>query len=475
MTRKLFGTDGVRGVAGELLTAELALGLAQAATRLARSERGIERPQVLIIRDTRESGEMLQAAVAAGVAEAGGDALLAGVLPTPAAPLLIGRYGFDLAAVLSASHNPYQDNGIKFFGADGYKLSDETELQIERELEGARGLSDAGPAGAVQAGGPVVLSDAGPVGNAAPAAPDGLPAIGRIRELKGAGEDYLRELHSRFAELDLKGLDVVLDCANGATYEVAPAIFRRLGATVSVIADSPDGRNINDGCGSTHIEGLAGRVREGGHKLGFAFDGDGDRVLAVDGAGKVVDGDELMALAALHLRRAGRLPGDGVAVTVMTNYGFHTAMADAGVEVATTKVGDRYVLAELLERGWALGGEQSGHLIDLGFNRTGDGIAGALLTLEALAGADLRERGAMAKLPQRLVNVKVRDREALHGSRVVTAAVEAADEGLAGRGRVLVRPSGTEPLVRVMVEAPTEAEAEEVCDGLVDLVRRELA
>ncbi|HTR72334.1 MAG TPA: phosphoglucosamine mutase [Solirubrobacteraceae bacterium] len=458
MTRKLFGTDGVRGVAGELLTAELALGLARAATRLARSERGIERPQVLIIRDTRESGEMLQAAVAAGVVAAGGDALLAGVLPTPAAPLLIGRYGFDLAAVLSASHNPYQDNGIKFFGADGYKLSDETELRIERELDGARSLSDAGPAR-----------------DAEVAAPAGPPAIGRIRELKGAGEDYLRELHSRFAKLDLAGLDVALDCANGATCEVAPEIFRRLGATVTAIADSPDGRNINDGCGSTHIEGLAERVREGGHKLGFAFDGDGDRVLAVDGAGKVVDGDELMALAALHLRRAGRLPGDGVAVTVMTNYGFHTAMADAGIEVATTKVGDRYVLAELLERGWAFGGEQSGHLIDLGFNRTGDGIAGALLTLEALAGADLRERGAMAKLPQRLVNVKVRDREALHGSQAVTSAVEAADDGLAGRGRVLVRPSGTEPLVRVMVEAPTEAEAQQVCDSLVDLVRRELA
>jgi phosphoglucosamine mutase len=444
VTRKLFGTDGVRGVAGELLTAELALGLAQAATRLARSARGIERPQVLVIRDTRESGEMLQAAVAAGVAEAGGDALLAGVLPTPAAPLLIGRYKFDLAAVLSASHNLYQDNGIKFFGADGYKLSDETELQIERELEG-----DAAPAGA--------------------------PAIGRIRELRGAGEDYLRELHLRFEGLDLGGLDVVLDCANGATYEVGPEIFRRLGATVTAIAERPDGRNINADCGSTHIEGLAGRVREGGHELGFAFDGDGDRVLAVDGDGTIVDGDELLALAALHLRKAGRLPGEGVAVTVMTNYGFHTAMADAGVKVATTKVGDRYVLAELLERGWALGGEQSGHLIDLGFNRTGDGIAGALLTLEALAGADLRGRGAMAKLPQRLVNVKVRDREALHGSQTVTEAVQAADEGLAGRGRVLVRASGTEPLVRVMVEAPTEAEAQKVCDSLVELVRRELA
>ena len=463
MTRKLFGTDGVRGVAGELLSAELALGLAQAATRLARSERGVQRPQVLIVRDTRESGEMLEAAVAAGVAAAGGDALLGGVLPTPAAPLLIARYGLDLAAVLSASHNPYEDNGIKFFGPDGYKLSDDTELQIERELESSAGSGlSCGPGASSESG-------ASPGG-----AGSGPPQIGRIRELRGAGEDYLRELHTRFADLDLTGLDVALDCANGATYEVAPEIFRRLGASVTVIADRPDGRNINAGCGSTHIDRLVQLAREGGHVLGFAFDGDGDRVLAVDGSGEVVDGDELLALAALHLRDCDRLPGGGVAVTVMTNYGFHTAMNQAGIEVASTRVGDRYVLAELLERGWALGGEQSGHLIELGFNRTGDGIAGALLTLESLGGRDLRERDAMAKLPQRLVNVRVRDREALHGSDTVMAAVRAEDEGLAGRGRVLVRPSGTEPLVRVMVEAPSESEAQEVCDRLVGLVEREL-
>ncbi len=380
------------------------------------------------------------------------------MLPTPAAPLLIARYGFDLAAVLSASHNPYQDNGIKFFGGDGYKLSDDTELEIERELErvtGRDGMGSDAAAGRLS-------------GSPSP------PPIGRIRELRGAGEDYLRELHTRFADLDLTGLDVLLDCANGATHQVAPEVFRRLGATVTAVADTPDGRNINADCGSTHVERLAERVLAGGHALGFAFDGDGDRVLAVDGAGAVVDGDELMALAALHLRDAGRLRGDGVVVTVMTNYGFHTAMAEAGIEVASTRVGDRYVLAELLARGWTLGGEQSGHLMELSFNRTGDGIAGALLTLEALAGADLRERHAMAKLPQRLVNVRVRDREALHGSESVTAAIRAEDEALAGRGRVLVRPSGTEPLVRVMVEAPTDIEAREVCDRLVELVQREL-
>jgi len=440
MSRKLFGTDGVRGVAGGLLTAQLALGLAQAATR----KTGVARPQVLIVRDTRESGEMLQAAVAAGVSAAGGDALLGGVLPTPAAPLLIGRYGFDLAVVLSASHNPYEDNGIKFFAGDGYKLSDENELAIERELEEAASTSTAAP------------------------------AIGRIRELRGAGEDYLRELHSHFAELDLSGLDVLLDCANGATHHVAPEIFRRLGAKVTVIADRPDGRNINDGCGSTHVEQLGVKVREGGHGVGFAFDGDGDRVLAVDRTGTVVDGDELIALAALHLRERDRLNGGGVVVTVMTNYGFHSAMERAGVEVAITQVGDRYVLEELRERGWVLGGEQSGHIIDLSFNRTGDGIAGALLTLEALAGRDLVERDAMQKLPQRLVNIRVRERGALQSATEVNEAVSAAGKALEGRGRVLVRPSGTEPLVRVMVEAPTVDETDEVCGRLAALVQREL-
>jgi phosphoglucosamine mutase len=439
MTRHLFGTDGVRGVAGELLTAELALGLGRAATALAEAER----PQVLIIRDTRESGEMLQAALAAGVGAAGGDALLGGVLPTPAAPLLIARYGFHLAAVISASHNPFQDNGIKFFGPDGFKLSDETELEIEQALQDGTG--------------------------------DGGTAIGRIRELRGTGEDYLRELHTRFAELDLHGLDVLLDCANGATHRVAPEIFRRLGANVSVIAEHPDGRNINAGCGSTHVQELAARVLAGGHAVGFAFDGDGDRVLAVDGAGEVVDGDELMALAALHLKRGGRLVGGGVAVTVMTNYGFHAAMRAADIAVASTKVGDRYVLEELRARGWVLGGEQSGHIIDISFNRSGDGIASALLALEALDGASLSERHAMHKLPQRLVNVRVRDRGALERADTVTDAVRAADEALSGRGRVLVRPSGTEPLVRVMVEAPTDEEAEQVCSSLVALVERELA
>ena len=428
--RKLFGTDGVRGVAGEFLSAELATALGRAAAGIAESDA----PQVLIVRDTRESGEMLEAALAAGVAAGGGHALLGGVLPTPGASLLVRRYGFDLAAVVSASHNPYQDNGIKFFGPDGTKLDDDREAEIERRL-----------------------------GEAA------APRLGRVRELHGAPADYLRELEARFADLRLDGVKVLLDCANGATHRVAPEIFRRLGADVDAIGVEPDGRNINHDCGSTHLDHIAAHLD--GHDLGFAFDGDADRVLAIDRNGTVIDGDELLALAALHLRAHDRLPGNGVAVTVMTNYGFHQAMAEHGVEVATTPVGDRHVLAELLQRGWALGGEQSGHIIDTGFVPAGDGTAAALLTLEALAGGDLAERHAMEKLPQRLLNVRVSDRNALEGADEVWAAVEAAGARLEGRGRVLVRSSGTEPLIRIMVEAPNESECEEIVQSLAKTVQ----
>ena len=436
---RLFGTDGVRGVAGEFLSADLALSLGHAATAIAAAEDA----QVLIVRDTRESGQMLEAALAAGIAAGGGHALLGGVLPTPGAALLLRRYGFDLAVVVSASHNPYRDNGIKFFGPDGTKISDAQEARIEAIVAGSEPLPERAP--------------------------------GRVSELHGAAGDYLRELELRFSDLDLSGRRVLLDCANGATYRVGPEILRRLGADVEAMAVEPDGRNINESCGSTHVESLASAVVEGGHDLGFAFDGDGDRVLAVDRAGNVVDGDELIALAALHLREAGRLNGNGVAVTVMTNYGFHTAMREAGVEVAITPVGDRNVLSELLDRGWTLGGEQSGHIIDTNFVPSGDGLAAALLTLEALGpGGDLSDRKGMRKLPQRLVNVRVRDRGALDGARAVWRAVEAESARLDGRGRVLIRPSGTEALVRVMVEAPDEAECEGITARLVRVVEAEL-
>jgi len=447
--RTLFGTDGVRGVAGEFLTAELALGLARAAT--ARTTTG-GAARVLVVRDTRESGEMLESAVAAGIAQGGGDAHLGGVLPTPGAPLLLREHGFDLGVVISASHNPFADNGIKFFGGDGFKLADEAEREIERAL--------------------LAGADA-PSGRAGSGAPRG--HVGRVQPFAGALDAYLAALEARFGGLDLRGRRIALDCANGATHAAAPEVFRRLGAQVEVIAAAPDGRNINAGCGSTHVEELAALVRAGGHDAGFAFDGDGDRVLAVDRQGVVVDGDELIALAALHLRDDGRLPGPGVAVTVMTNFGFHTAMRAAGIEVAVTPVGDRYVLEGLRARGWALGGEQSGHIIDMGFVPSGDGIAAALLTLEALGAGDLAERAAMEKLPQRLVNVRIRERGALAGADEVHAAVARESAALDGRGRVLVRPSGTEPLVRVMVEAPSADEAEAVTARLVEIVRTEVA
>ena len=434
-TRKLFGTDGVRGEAGTFLTAELATSLGRAVTTSLEAER----PQVLIVRDTRESGPMLEAALAAGVAAAGGDALLGGVLPTPAAAILVKRLGLDLAAVVSASHNPFEDNGIKFFNGQGTKLGDEIEARIEALMEEA---------------------------------PPSTPRAGAVRELNGGLEDYLRELERAFP-LDLAGRHIVLDCANGATFRAGPAIFERLGAKVETIGIEPDGRNINAGCGSTHMEALSAQVVASGADIGFAFDGDGDRVLAVDGAGRVHDGDELIALGARGMASRGEL--NGVVVTVMTNYGFHRAMSDDGIEVAVTQVGDRYVIDEMLRRGWELGGEQSGHIIATDFVATGDGIAAALMTMRELGERRLGDAAPMQKLPQTLVNVEVADREAVNDAAPVWEAVERENEALQGRGRVLLRPSGTEPLVRVMVEAPSAEEADAVCERLVAIVRDELA
>jgi phosphoglucosamine mutase len=438
---KLFGTDGVRGVAGEFLTAELAFALGRAGAAVCDAPS----PQVLVVRDTRVSGEMLEAALCAGVAAAGGHALLAGVLPTPAASILVRRYGFDLGVVISASHNPFRDNGIKFFGANGRKLSDETEAAVEAHVH----------AGGARAPG---------------ANPD---SCGRVRALNGARDDYLRELESRF-DMSLQGRRIALDCANGATYEVAPALFERLGAEVDAIGREPDGVNINAGCGSTHMEALVRRVQQGGHDLGFAFDGDGDRMLAVARDGSIFDGDEIIAEVAVELKRRGELAGNGVAVTVMTNFGFHRAMRDAGIEVATTDVGDRHVVEELAQRGWVLGGEQSGHIVDMRLTPSGDGIAAALLLLQALGERPLESGVAMTKLPQVLTNVPVADRDALATAASVWEAVESESADLADEGRILVRPSGTEPVVRVMVEAPNRERCEAICARVVAVVEREL-
>jgi phosphoglucosamine mutase len=447
---KLFGTDGVRGVAGEFLTAELAFALGRAAVAVC----GTRSPQVLVVRDTRVSGEMLEAALCAGIAAEGGQALLAGVLPTPAASILVRRFGFDLAAVISASHNPYMDNGIKFFGAQGRKLPDEDEAAMEAEVHAWSERPKL------------------PVASGRAPSSEGAPA-GRVRPIAGALDDYMRELESRFRPV-VEGRRILLDCANGATYRAAPLLFERLGAEVETIACEPDGVNINAGVGSTHMDAIVERIRAGGHQVGFAFDGDGDRMLAVAADGTIVDGDELIAQIAVGLKRRGELAGEGVAVTVMTNYGFHQAMRDAGIEVATTDVGDRHVVDELAERNWVLGGEQSGHIVDMRLTPSGDGIAAALLTLEALEGEELRAGAVMKKLPQVLRNVRVGDREALGEAAAVWEAVEAEGAALEGQGRVLVRPSGTEPVVRVMAEAPTQEQCEAVVSRLAEVVSKEL-
>jgi phosphoglucosamine mutase len=431
--RELFGTDGVRGPVGELLTPDLAVRLGRAAALQADAER----PQVLIVRDTRESGPMLEEALAAGIAAGGGDAMLGGVLPTPAASVLARRLGFDRAGVVSASHNPFGDNGIKFFDFRGIKLDDETEAAIEAHLDDETG-----------------------------------ERVGSVRQLEGAFDDYIRELRTAF-QLDLSGLKIALDCANGATHRAAPAIFRALGAELELIGAEPDGRNINDDCGSTHPEALIDLVKRTA-QIGFAYDGDGDRMLAVDGDGRLHDGDDLIALVAKDLHDRGELDG-GVAVTVMTNYGFLKAMEEAGIEVEHTKVGDRYVIEALRERDWNLGGEQSGHIVWTDFTPTGDGIAASLLVLRALAGRRLEDVEPFRRLPQKLENVRVADRGAIEGADGLWSAVEEENRKLEGRGRVLVRPSGTEPLLRVMVEAPEEQECEAVTERLVDLARKELA
>jgi phosphoglucosamine mutase len=431
--RRFFGTDGVRGPVGDLLTPDLAVQLGRAAALHAEAER----PQVLIVRDTRESGPMLEDALAAGIAAGGGDAMLGGVLPTPAASVLARRLSFDLAAVVSASHNPFADNGIKFFNARGTKLDDDSELAIEGRMDEATA-----------------------------------ERVGGVRTLEGAFDDYIRELRSAF-QLDLSGLRIALDCANGATHRAAPVIFGALGADVVTMGVEPDGRNINAGCGSTHPEGLIELVTSTGADIGFAYDGDGDRVLAVDGNGRLHDGDDLIALIALDLQRRGELDG-GVAVTVMTNFGFMTTMEKAGIEVVQTQVGDRYVIEQLLERDWPLGGEQSGHIVWTDFTPTGDGIAASLLVLRALGRRRLEDVEPFERLPQRLENVRIADRAAVNGARELWAAVEEENAKLEGRGRVLVRPSGTEPLVRVMVEAPDEAECEAITRRLVEVVESAL-
>ncbi|MBB4071216.1 phosphoglucosamine mutase [Canibacter oris] len=448
MTR-LFGTDGVRGLAGVDVTAELALHLAKAAAfvlgRQARSES--RRAVAVVARDPRVSGEFIAAAVAAGLASAGVDVLEAGVIPTPAAAYLVADTKADFGVMISASHNPAPDNGIKFFAAGGKKLADDVEDQIEAAMRQ-----------------PI----AGTTGR----------EVGRIRRFSDAEDRYLVHLLGTLENQRLDGLHVVLDCAHGAAAGISPDVFNDAGARVTVIGNDPDGFNINDGIGSTHLEKLQEAVVAAGADLGIAHDGDADRCLAVDANGQVVDGDKIMAILALSMQNRGKLTKNTLVATVMSNLGLKLAMADRGIDVIETGVGDRYVLEALNAGGYALGGEQSGHVIMSEYATTGDGIlTGLHLAAEvARTGKQLAELAeCMRVYPQVLVNVRGVDRSRCNSDEVLEQAVHQAELALGGSGRVLLRPSGTEPVVRVMVEAASEEQAKQLAADLAAIVKERLA
>lgn len=425
---RLFGTDGVRGVANRDLTAELAVALGSAAARRLGNSAGRGRQVAVVGRDPRASGEMLEAAVIAGITSEGVDALRVGVLPTPAVAYLTSAYDADFGVMISASHNPMPDNGIKIFGPGGHKLDDAAEDRIEDLVNSGPGLR---PTGA---------------------------GIGRVLEAEDALDRYLRHA-SKAVTTRLEGLTVVVDCAHGAASSAAPRAYRAAGANVVAINAEPNGLNINDGCGSTHMDVLQAAVVEHGADLGLAHDGDADRCLAVDAAGRVVDGDAIMVVLALAMQQAGELASDTLVATVMSNLGLHLAMRAAGIEVRTTGVGDRYVLEELRAGEFSLGGEQSGHIVLPGLGTTGDGIVTGLRLMSRMAQtratlADLAE--PMRTLPQVLINVQVDDKAAVAKAPSVQSAVAQAEAELGDTGRILLRPSGTEQVVRVMVEAADE-------------------
>ncbi|MGN0064580.1 MAG: phosphoglucosamine mutase [Nocardioides sp.] len=445
---RLFGTDGVRGLANVDLTANLALDLSVAAAHVLadRGEFAGHRPRAVVGRDTRISGQFLEAAVVAGLASAGVDVLLLGDLPTPGVAYLTDSLGVDLGVMLSASHNPMPDNGIKFLARGGRKLDDAIEIAIEKRMdeEWAR-----------------------PTGG----------GVGRVSTYEAAVDDYAAHL-VRTVTTPLAGLKVVLDCASGAASVVGPKALRDAGAEVVAIHAEPDGLNINDNCGSTHLGSLQAAVLAHGADAGFGLDGDADRCLAVDASGQVVDGDQILAILALALREQGRLAKDTVVATLMSNLGFVNAMKEHGVGVRQTKVGDRYVLEAMRVSGYSLGGEQSGHVILSEHATTGDGVLTALKVLERMAstGLALAELASvMERLPQVLVNVPGVDKARADEDAVLAAAVAEEEALLGDRGRVLLRPSGTEPLVRVMVEAPTSDQAQQVADRLAQVVRTQLS
>jgi phosphoglucosamine mutase len=443
---RLFGTDGVRGIANRELSAELAFRLGRAAVT-ALAETGVNRPHIAVGRDTRASGEFLEAALTSGICSAGGDAILLGVCTTPSVAFLTTDLGAEAGAVISASHNPAEYNGIKFFGASGYKLPDDVEKEIEEIVD-----QDSGPR---------------PAGR----------GVGRVLRVDDANERYVRHLQSA-AEGSLDWMRVVVDCANGAASRVAPEILRRLGASVLPINDRPDGWNINEGVGATVPEVVALAVVDADAEVGVAHDGDADRAMFADHLGNVIDGDQVLAACALAMKKSGQLPRDTVVTTVMANLGFRKCMDEAGIHVIETKVGDRYVLEAMLHNGAELGGEQSGHLIFLRHATTGDGLLTAVqfLTLARRSGATVAElAGSMQKFPQVLMNVPIEDGGRLARADPVWEAVRQAEEVLGEQGRVLVRASGTEPVIRVMVEAATEDEARKHAEALSGAIRTALA
>ncbi len=446
MSKKYFGTDGIRGTVGkDEITPAFMLQLGWAAGKVFAGEEG--RQRILIGKDTRISGYMFESALEAGLSAAGVDVMLLGPMPTPAIAYLTRTFRACAGIVISASHNPYQDNGIKFFSTDGKKLADEIEYRIERFIDEPM---------------------------------DTVPSnrIGKTRKLEDARGRYIEFCKSTFPrQLSLHGLRIVLDCAHGATYATGPAVFEELGAEVIPMGVQPDGLNINHHCGSTHPDALQRKVRELRADLGIAFDGDGDRVVMVDSEGEVVDGDELIYIIARGKQQAGELTG-GVVGTLMSNYGLELALSQLGIDFARAKVGDRYVMEMLSEKSWDLGGESSGHIICLDKTTTGDATISALQVLAVMVAqektlADLKS--GMTKMPQKMINVQLPDKRDVMGNASVQTAVREVETRLAGRGRVLLRPSGTEPLIRVMVEGSDAEEVDLLCRQLADSVEETLA
>jgi phosphoglucosamine mutase len=440
---RLFGTDGVRGSANKDLTPELVFSLGKSASLVIAQQHGKGRAKAVVGRDPRASGEMLEAALIAGLATVGVDVLKVGVLPTPAIAYLTKYYGADLGVVLSASHNVFSDNGVKFFSKDGKKLPDGVEDEIEKNLE-------------------TVVPH--PTGS----------EVGRVKEMADAYEAYLAHLLETVDTGALKGLKIAVDCANGAASEVAPELYSRAGAQVIAIHNAPNGININNNCGSTHLESLIETVKKNNCDLGIAHDGDADRCLAIDNEGNVIDGDHILALLAHDFKQTGKLTSDTVVSTVMANLGFKIAMKSSSISVIETAVGDRYVLEAMEEKNFALGGEQSGHIIMRNHSTTGDGLLTALQLMNAVSSTkkSLKElAGIVNKFPQILINVADVDKAKIDNADL-NAAVKKFEAELGEKGRVLLRPSGTEPLIRVMVEAETMKQAKDIADSLASIVKK---